>query len=115
MFYIMIFRIESEMKAGDFVFQEIDKRYLKTFDSYLLATDYLHSIENRKLMYNYPWAVIGEYKNQDKPKILSQKIFKYYPTNNDYLECCGTSELSPSTLTMLHPFEGNVLFASDMV
>ncbi|MBN2898034.1 MAG: hypothetical protein JXO44_04575 [Clostridia bacterium] len=115
MFYVTIFRIVSEMKVSDVIFQEIEKRFLKSFDSLLEAEAYLHAIQNRKLMYNYPMAVIGEYKPGTRPRILKQSFFKYYPTSNDYIEVRGKSGLVASTLTMLHPFEGSVLFDSDIV
>ncbi len=115
MYYVTIFEIVSEMKVSDVIFQEIDKRHLKSFESYIEAKAYLHAIKNRKLMYNYPLAVIGEYKPGKRPSILKQTFYKYYPTSNEYREIDGNSGLVASTLTMLHPFEGLVLFDSDMV
>lgn len=115
MYYVTIFQIVSEMKVSDVVFQEIEKRYLKSFESYIDAKAYLHAIQNRQLMFNYPWAVIGEYKQGKSPKIIKQLFYKYYPTSNDYIEIDGKNGLVASTLTMLHPFEGTVLFDSDMV
>lgn len=115
MYYVTIFQIVSEMKISDTIFQEVDKRYLKSFETQLEAKAYLHAIQNRKLMYNYPFAVIGEYKSGKRPRILNQILYKYYPTSNDYVEIEGNSGLIASTLTMLHPFEGTVLFDSDMV
>lgn len=115
MFYVTIFQIVSEMKVSQTIFQEVEKRYLKSFESYIDAKAYLHAIQNRKLMYNYPMAVIGEYDPGKRPKIKKQTLYKYYPTNNDYLEIEGNSGIVASTLTMLHPFEGSVLFDSDMV
>lgn len=115
MFYVTIFQIVSEMKVSDVIFQEIDKRYLKTFETFIDAKAYLHAIQNRKLMYNYPLAVIGEYKADKNPRILKQSFYKYYPTSNDYVEVEGNTGLVSSTLTMLHPFEGTVLFDSDLV
>jgi hypothetical protein len=115
MFYVTIFQIVSEMKISDVVFQETDKRYLKSFESYIDAKAYLHAIQNRQLMFNYPWAVIGEYKPGKSPRIIRQLFYKYYPTSNDYIEVEGKTGLVASTLTMLHPFEGTVLFDTDMV
>ncbi len=115
MYYVTIFQIVSEMKVSDTVFQEVDKKYLKSFETFIEAKAYLHAIQNRKLMYNYPRAVIGEYRPGKSPRILKQSFYKYYPTSNDYVEVEGNSGLVASALTMLHPFEGTVLFDSDMV
>jgi hypothetical protein len=115
MYFVTIFQIVSEMKVSDTVFQEIEKRYLKSFESEIDAKAYLHAIQNRKLMYNYPLAVIGEYKSGKRPRIIKQTLYKYYPTSNKYVEFEGNSGLVASTLTMLHPFDGPVLYDSDMV
>lgn len=115
MYYVTIFQIVSEMKVSDVVFQEVEKRHLKSFESYIDAKAYLHAIKNRKLMYNYPLAVIGECKLEKRPRILQQTLYKYYPTSNEYREIEGNSGVVASALTMLHPFEGPVLFDSDMV
>ncbi len=115
MYFVTIFQIVKWNESIKHNFQEIEKRYLKSFESEIDAKAYLHAIQNRKLMYNYPLAVIGEYKSGKRPRIIKQTLYKYYPTSNKYVEFEGNSGLVASTLTMLHPFDGPVLYDSDMV
>ncbi len=109
MYYVMIFKILSEIKVGKMKFQEIDKRHVKTFDKSCQAKEYLSGIRNKNLMYNFSFAVIGEFDKKSNIIVKQQHLYIYDRNCNAYVPLDNKNKIADTTLSILHPFKDNVV------
>ncbi len=111
MYLVTLFRIESELRFQNIITQEIDKRVLKSFDDFAAAKDYLFSIKNAKMMYNFPFAMIQKMEKRSNWCVLDQKLFLLDEVDMRYDALEDLSILTRTTRKILHDFNESVELA----
>lgn len=105
MYYVTIFGVISDIQFGTTRFQEIDKKFIRKFDTIEEAIESLNSIKNVNIMKNFPFAAIEYILNKGKNNIINEQIlFKFDEASVSYEKYENRSGFPLSTLTRINPF-----------